>query len=343
MIRHPLMLSVAALDLLCLAALAAAVVAVFPVLVRWQPGAADSKQLAAERGAEAGVLLVRFSGAALALSTLLLIVGFSLVLPDAVPGAMCGTGVLQAAGPLGSRAIFFRLLALLGLSTWSLLEDLNRIKPEAVLTETTARVFAAISPLALLAVWYTARAMWGIDFGRPVDCCATVYDPVYAASTGTGVLSDRFWMLAFSAATLLLGAAALGVRRTDHRIRRRWSWPLGVLTLFWVTAAAGALVNVFSAYIFGVLAHDCPWCLFLPEHGMVGFLQFGALAVAAREGIPAPAASFAAFAHPLLAGPAADRIRTAAGRILLSMAVFLVFSAGPALLWRLRHGVWISG
>ena len=342
MIRHPLMLSVAALDLLCLAALAAAVAAVFPVLVRWRPGAADSRQLSAERSAEAGVLIARMAGAALALSTLLLIVGISVVLPDAVPGAMCGTGVLQAAAPLGGRAIFFRLLALLGLSLWSLLEHLNRSKPEAVLAETAARVLAAVSPLVLLAVWDSARAMWGIDFGQPVDCCATVYDPVFAASAGKGVLSDRFWVLSFSASTVFLGAAALGAR-SSHRIRRRWSWPLAVLTLFWVTAAAGVLVNVFSAYIFGVLAHDCPWCLFLPEHRMVGFLQFGALAMAAREGIPAPALSLAAIAHPRLACPAAERIRTAAGRILLSMSVFLVFSAGPALLWRLRHGVWISG
>jgi hypothetical protein len=334
---------VAALDLLCLAALVAAMAAMFPVLVRWRPGAADRQQLSAERSAEAGVLIVRIAGAALALSTLLLIVGISLVLPDAVPGAMCGTGVLQAAGPLGARAIFFRLLALFGLSVWSLLEDLNRSKPEAVLTETTARVLAAVLPLVLLAVWDSVRAMWGIDFGQAVDCCATVYDPVYTASTGKDTLSDRFWVIVFSAATVLLGAAALGARHSAHRIRRRWSWPLAVLTLFWVLSAAAGLVNVFSAYIFGVLAHDCPWCLFLPEHGMVGFVQFGTLALAAREGLRAPAVSFAAAAHPPLVGPSADRIRTAAGRILGSMTVFLLFSAGPAVLWRLRYGVWISG
>lgn len=343
MIRHPLLLSVAALDLLCLAALAAAGAAVLPVLVRWRPGAADRKQLSAERRAEAGVLIVRIAGASLTFSTLLLIVGISLVLPEAVPGAMCGTGVLQAVGPLGARAIFFRLLALLGLSFWSLLEDLNRSKPEAVLTETTARVLAAVSPLVLLAVWDSARAMWAIDFGQAVDCCATVYDPVYGGSPGPRALSDRFWLLVFSASTVFLGAAAIGVRRTAHRVRRRWSWSLAVLTLFWVLSAAGGLVNVFSAYIFGVLAHDCPWCLFLPEHAMVGFVQFGTLAMAAREGLRTPAASFAAAAYPSLAGPAADRIRTAAGRILVSMTVFLLFSAGPALWWRLRFGVWISG
>ncbi len=343
MIRHPLLLSVAAMDLLCLAALFAAVAAVFPVLVRWRPGDADRKQLSAERRAEAGALAVRFAAVVLMLSTLVLIAGISLILPGAVPGAMCGTGVLQAAGPLCARALFFRLLALLGLTVWGFFENLNRSVPEAPLTETTARVLAAVSPLVLLAAWDSARAMWGIDFGQPVDCCATVYDPVYSASGGSGAFSDRFWVVGFSACTLLLAAVSFGVRRSAHRNRRRWSLPLAVLTLFWVLYAGGALVNVFSAYIFGVLAHDCPWCLFLPEHGMVGFVQFGALAMAAREGIPAPAASLAAIAHPRLAGPAADRIRTAAGRILLSMAVFLLFSAGPALLWRLRHGVWISG
>jgi hypothetical protein len=342
MIRHPLLLSVAALDLLCLAALLTAVAAVFPVLVQWRPGAADRKQLAAERHAEAGALAVRFAAWVLLLSTLVLVAGISLILPGAVPGAMCGTGVLQAAGPLCARALFFRLLALLGLTVWGLLENLNRSVPEAPLTETAARVLAAVSPLVLLAAWDSARAMWGIDFGRPVDCCATVYDPVYSTSGGSEPVSDRFWVVGFSACTLLLAAAALGVRRSAHRTRRRWSWPLAVLTLFWVLSSGGALVNVFSAYIFGVLAHDCPWCLFLPEHGTVGFIQFGALAMAAREGISAPAASFVA-AYPTLAGPAADRIKKASGRILFAMAVFLLFSLGPALLWRLRFGVWISG
>ena len=118
---------------------------------------------------------------------------------------------------------------------------------------------------------------------------------------------------------------------------------LAVLVFFWMPAAAVSLVHVFSSAIFGVLAHPCPWCLFLPEHGMVGFVLFGAMAVAVREGLLAPVAAWTVRVDDALRTPAADRISKAAGRVLGSLAVFLLFSVGPTLLWRIRYGVWISG
>ena len=159
MIGHPILISVAAVDLLTLAALAASLFAVFPVSVRWEPGSADRAQLMLERRAEAGTMAAYATTICLLLSTVLLVAAFSLVLPRTIPGAMCGTGVLQAAGDAGARALGFRLLALLCLSAWQLLEGLNSSRPDAPLTETGVRVLLASSPVVLLGIAETQRAL----------------------------------------------------------------------------------------------------------------------------------------------------------------------------------------
>ena len=170
MTGHPLLLSLTAVDLLTLVFLTASFVAVFPVSVRWHPGSASGAQLALERRAEMGALAAHIAAACLLVSTLLLVVAVALSLPGTIPGAMCGTGVLQALGAPGVRALGFRFLALLCLSVWQLLEGLNRSRPEAPLTETVVRILLASSPAVVLAVAETQRALWGLDFGIPVDC-----------------------------------------------------------------------------------------------------------------------------------------------------------------------------
>jgi hypothetical protein len=342
MIDHPLLLSVTAVDLLTLVFLTASLFAVFPVSVRWQPGSASGAQLALERRVEMGAFAAHIAAVCLLLSTLLLVAAVALSLPRTIPGAMCGTGVLQALGAPGGRALGFRFLALLCLSVWQLLEGLNGSRPEASLTETGVRVLLASSPAALLAVAETQRALWGLDFGIPVDCCAVVYDPV-AGSGGSPIgagAAAPVWAGVFLVLSVVLAAAAKAMRRKP--LRRFTVWMTAAATLLWVPVGAVTLIHFFSSAIFGVLAHPCPWCLFLPEHGMVGFFQFGALAVAAREGLLAPVALWASGDEDI-APAAAARLRKAGGRILAAEAAFLLVAAGPTLLWRLQHGVWISG
>jgi hypothetical protein len=342
MIGHPILLSVSALDLLAVAALSASLFAVFPVSVRWHPGSPDRAQLLLERRAEAGAMTAHAATVFLLLSTGLLVVAFSLVLPGTIPGAMCGTGVLQAVGDAGVRALGFRLLALLCLSAWQLLEGLNRSRPDAPLTETGVRVLLASSPVVLLGIAETQRALWGLDFGQAVDCCARIYDPVSGGGARGAGIEGRYWAAAFVLLSAAAGAVAAALRWSDS-MRPGRVWMLAAFVCFWLPAAAVSLVHVFSPAIFGVLAHPCPWCLFLPEHGMVGFVLFGAMAVAAREGLLVPVAAWTVRIDGALRVPAADRVSKAAGRVLAALAVFFLFSAGPTLLWRIRYGVWISG
>jgi hypothetical protein len=110
----------------------------------------------------------------------------------------------------------------------------------------------------------------------------------------------------------------------------------------WLPLAAIALTESFAAYYYEVLQHRCPWCLFLPEHGRVGYLLFAALLAAALEGSVALLSAKVGICHPQLSSEAHRRCRTAAVRVSVANVVFFCLAVFPAILWRLRYGVWMG-
>jgi hypothetical protein len=117
---------------------------------------------------------------------------------------------------------------------------------------------------------------------------------------------------------------------------------MAAAAFLWVPVAAIALVRVLAAYHYGVLHHHCPWCLFLPVHGGVGYPLFGALMVAAFEGAAAWGAAAIAARYPVVEPAGAARVRRSGRRVVAAVLLFFLLSAGPALLWRLRFGVWMG-
>ena len=104
MIWHPLLIAVVVGDLLGLLLWLVAAATAFRIVIKWVPQSAGREQIQLERRAETARLSAKFSLAVFFLSTVLLIIGLTNVLPEMVPGAMCGTGVLQATDGFGNRA-----------------------------------------------------------------------------------------------------------------------------------------------------------------------------------------------------------------------------------------------
>ena len=111
-VAHPVLVAVLALDAMALALLGAAVVTAVRVVLGWAPDSSASAQLTLEARADSASLLGRLGAAALLGATLLLVGAIARVLPSIVPGAMCGTGVLQSMDGLGGRALALRGVAL---------------------------------------------------------------------------------------------------------------------------------------------------------------------------------------------------------------------------------------
>jgi len=344
MLLQPLLLTILITDTIgALLALAAGLKA-FQVAVHWNPAEFDRKQLSLESQADALNLQGQWVLGLLLFSTFLLVVGITNILPNVVPGAMCGTGVIQAMGDSGARALLFRLLSLAILFVWLTVCRINAAKPDGPLTQTGARLLLVALPTYFPALYETFAAVLHVNIEQPVSCCAIVYDQFHSlqeARSAAG-LPDSFWLVGFLVGAGVLMFTALLTFKAKTPVKGPQHIFLVVISAFWIPVAAVTLVHYFSAYHYGVLQHHCPWCLFLSEYRMVGYPLFGALVVIAFETI-------VVLWLPQLSRPAAElglvvdqRIRKASLRILGSTFVFLLLSVLPALYWRLRYGVWLS-
>ncbi|UCD77171.1 MAG: hypothetical protein JSW26_17305 [Desulfobacterales bacterium] len=344
MIWHPLLIAVLVGDLLSLLLLLAAAKTAFKITIQWAPQSATSQQIQLERAAETSVLTAKFALGIFFASTLVLIVGITNVLPALIPGAMCGTGVLQATDGLGGRALVFRLLLLGIIYIWLNIEKLNILQPHRPLTQRNARILLLVLPFHLLAASTTMQAVYRMDTHQPVDCCAVVYDQVrnLASAQQAAGIPDTLWLLIFWTLTIPLVFGGLRAWRAEPSAQVKATGWMALLALLWVPAAAVVLIRVFAAYYYQVLHHHCPWCLFLSDHKFVGIPLFFTLAVVVLEGPTSFLTAKIAATYPEFIQTANMRARIAGLRLLLAAIAFTGMVALPAVIWRLRYGVWLQ-
>ncbi|RJO68588.1 MAG: hypothetical protein C4523_07530 [Myxococcales bacterium] len=344
MIRHPLLAAVLALDLVGLLLLAAAGYAAIRALLDWNPASSDRAQLRREREAEYSSLLARGGFWGLALGGALFVLAVALALPGLVPGAMCGVGVMEAMGGAGQRALAVRGLALLALWVWRVLDGLNRRSPRGALSTASLRfLLVALAP-AFLAVYDTILAVVRLDVHAPVSCCTALYDRLRTATPGVlgGTSNDTGVLFAW----IVIGATALAVAVIfSLRPPKRLAWPslaLAATMGAWSWLSLIAVQRIFASYHYGVLSHHCPWCLFLPEHYLIGVWLWGALVVGVLESVALIAAGRSADMQPELREAAAERFRRAARHVAMAVLFFSLLAAAPAVVWRIRFGMWME-
>ena len=343
MILHPLLFAVVVGDLLSLLLWLGAAVTAFQVVIKWVPQSAEREQIQLERRVETAGLSARFSFAVFFLSTTLLIIGITNVLPEIVPGAMCGTGVLQATDGLGGRALIYRFFVFFIMGLWFTSEKLNLSRPNAPLTKYNSRVLLLALPFFFLAVITTFIGFLNIDSHQPVNCCAVVYDQFsnLTAARKIAGIPNTFWVWTFWTLTVVMLLFAVWSQRTKRTNGDKASGSLAVISVIWVPIAAITLVRVYAAYFYQVLHHHCPWCLFLPEHKFVGVPLFGVLFIITLEGPISYLAAKTAANYPDLLTRARIRSRLAGLRLLLAAIAYTGMVGLPAIYWRLLYGVWL--
>ncbi len=344
MIWHPLLMAVVVGDVLSFLLWLGASGTAFKIAVKWAPHSANQEQIQLERKAETARLSAKFSLVVFILSTTLLIIGISNVLPAIVPGAMCGTGVLQATDGLGAQALIYRFFVFFIMMLWSTYEKLDLSQPDAPLTRYNSRLLLLTLPFFLLAVITTLRGILRIDSHQPVSCCAIVYDQFdnLAAARQMAGIPNTLWVWVFWILTALMFLCTVWSLKTNQANGVKATRTLAVISVIWVAIAAIALVRVYTAYFYQVLHHHCPWCLFLPEHNFVGVPLFGALIIVTLEGPISYLAVKKAANFPDLLPVARRRSKRAGLRLILAAAAFAGIIALPAIYWRLIFGVWLG-
>ncbi len=345
MFWHPLFLAIISTQFTALFLLLVACPTWVNTALNWRPLVADHQQLSLETKAEGASILGRAAFFVSLFSGGLLVFGIANIFHEDIPGAMCGTGVCQAMSANGStRLLLYTGFLLLLMKLWYELDKLNRTFPEMPLTETSARLFLMIPVLAVLTLKKTYEAFSGIRPYQAVDCCAVVYDQFSTMEQATSIfgLGDNVWVSAFIVLNILLLilSVALSVSRRDRPLARSL---LATVTWLWLPVAALVLVNVLSAYHYEVLHHHCPWCLFLPEHQLVGYPLYGGMALIGMEGSTIFMLPLFVKHHSDIYPIALDRCRHAAKKITMAQIIFLIIAVLPAIIWRLRYDVWMSG
>ncbi|MFZ7125282.1 MAG: hypothetical protein ACOWWM_03895 [Desulfobacterales bacterium] len=342
MISHPLVIAILTVDGLTFVIGAVVALIAVQTLLGWRPSETSERQLRLESRVEpaaiaAGAELWTFTAA-----TVLSTAALTHVLPGIVPGAMCGTGVLQAMGDDGWKAIALRMAALVALFAANVARRLNGSHPAAPLTPWWASLSLFSFPFMAGAVLQTAAAFRNLDVAQPVNCCAVVYDAFgrTAGSTPLLVMPDSVRLILFVAVSLAVFGWALFVSR-HTRPSPAAALFLAALILAWMASSNGALVHVLAAYIYQVLSHPCPWCLFLPEHHFAGFAFYGVWLWVGLEAAAAGTAAAAVRRQPDLEAAASRRIRLSAIRSAVGVALFGLLSTTPALWWRIQSGVWL--
>ncbi|OQX05065.1 MAG: hypothetical protein BWK76_27950 [Desulfobulbaceae bacterium A2] len=343
MIWHPLLQAILALDLLALLLLGLASWTAVQALLAWQPRSASARQLRLEARLEIASLQGRAVAILQMLALILLVVAIASALPPLVRGAMCGTGALNALGPEGPRLLLVRVFALLLLHGWRVLDGLNRQAPQGPLSLAVAKGLLLALPAVALIPPLTLEAFLALEPGRPVDCCAVVYDN-FASLAQAGRLwgvDNSLWLAAMLAgAGLVLALALAAILRPAAMLAR--AWPLALSTCLWVPVAAIALVRVLAAYHYGVLHHHCPWCLFLDAQYHVGYPLWGSLLTLLLLGLTPLLLRGAVGVAPELRPAALRHLRRSAMLQFCLLLLFLTLATAPALLWRLKAGVWLG-
>ncbi len=341
---HPLLTAMLVMDTLVLLLLTGAGLCAFRVVLNWSPANTDASQLRLQARQEAWSLATSIAVWTYLASGLLLIAIFTNILPGQVPGAMCGTGVLQACRPDGYRLLMLRFLGAVGLFCWHRLEALNRSAPLAPLTPINARVLLALLPIVCLGYGATFQALSGLDTSRPVDCCTALYDRLGPAAIAMAPFDfgprTILWLFGITSAGLALLAVG---RCPPARFRTaRWDPLLPVFAAAWLFSGTVALVRIWAPYHYEVLHHFCPWCLFLPEHHAIGFpllILFGLVALEAPA-LWALIRARARYGH-LLPGDTALTVGSCR-RLVIGVLGFALLAAGPALWWRWQFGIWLN-
>ena len=318
-----------------------AAVRAMDVFLNWQPDCAEAHQLRREHGAEIASLLADGSFACFTAAAVLGLMGVAVGWHPVVPGAMCGTGVLQAMGSYGRQAMIFWGIGLAILAAWRVLDRLNRRHPEWAATRSAGRMLLTAAPFLLLAVYSSWQALMHAESVPAVSCCAAVYDRVLTSS-GEPAYPIRIPTLSFW--VHLIGGMVLMVLAI-FEIRAAGRMPGAVtaaIAIVWSVGASAAVKHVWSAYYYQVLSHPCPWCLFLPDYHGAGFLIFGCMAVIVMEAVAVWSADSACRRHPQLAKAAHRRRHRSGWRITWALIGFTIAAAGPAIAWRLSTGAWMK-
>lgn len=236
------------------------------VIGHWDIGSGSELQLALERRTYLISTLVTWCFAAAAVSLLLFVYNAEHLSTQFV-GAMCATGVLNAA-PLGWATLSLKILVFFTGSAWLMLNRLDNQAPDYPLVRVKYWLLLGIAPLAALEAVVQLRYFLGLRPDVITSCCGSLFT---AGGEGVAATVTALEPTPSLAAMYVGGLIVLGVGITHWRRADTSGTAFALSAALAFLAALAAIVSCVALYVYEHPHHHCPFCILKGGHGFVGY------------------------------------------------------------------------
>jgi hypothetical protein len=302
------------------------------VLRFWNPESDSNRQIRLESETWLAATLVGY-GLGFQIISLVLFVLAADHYCQVIAGAMCATGALTA-NVYGIPALLVKTVGIFFYGFWIVLHQLDIRSESYPLVKLKFCYLLILLPMLAGDILLQTLYIAGLEPDIITSCCAVVFS---AASDGRKLLPDfspdNLPRLFYGSAVFLTFTGLLLLRRP----RKSLVWLYAGSWALFFPLALLAVIMVFSAYIYAMPSHNCPFCIFKPEYGYIGFGLFASLLAGAFFGILGAAVDSFKGRQGLAAIVPAFQ-RTALQASLLLLAVFVMLSSYHYLMYRILGG-----
>ncbi len=295
------------------------------VLRRWNPASDEQGQIRLESEIWLSSTLVAYALGIQILSLALFVLAAD-EFAGVIAGAMCATGSLLA-NDFGMPTLLVKLAGVFCYGFWLVLHHLDIQSESYPLVRAKFAYLLALLPL--LAADLTLQTLYLANLTPDIitSCCAVVFS---AAGAGEGNLLSGFSegvLLRLFYGTAVMLAAVGGWLRWGRGAAPAVLSLLDALGWLWFLGLAlVAITTVFSAYIYAMPFHNCPFCILQSEYNYIGFAIYGALLTAVFYGFTSQAVLL--FRRRSGLGPAVAAYQRMAGQLsLILLALFLLLAS----------------
>jgi len=186
-----------------------------------------------------------------------------------IPGAMCGAGVISS-NEYGEPLLTLKLVILLLSSLWLVLNKKDLLEPTSPYLKKKILYFTALYFFILLEFILSLKFFSSIDTQSLILCCTSIYtenldsNPLPFNMTKLQLVS-LFYIVYF----MLMYFAY----KKQKEFLLFFSFVFLYLSYY-------ALVYYFSAYIYELPTHKCPFCMLQMEYNYIGYFIYASLFLA---------------------------------------------------------------
>ena len=231
----------------------------------WDISSGSELQLALERRTYLIATLVTWCFATSVVSLLLFVYNAEQMSTQFV-GAMCATGVLNAA-PWGWPALALKIAIFFTGGAWLMLNHVDNQAPDYPLIRAKYGLLLGIVPLVLLEAVVQLAFFLALDPDVITSCCGSLFTPAGDGVAATLAALDPSLSLAamYASGALVLG---LGLLYRKKRLSGKAFAIAGALAF---AAALSAIVSSVALYVYEHPHHHCPFCILNSGHGFIGY------------------------------------------------------------------------